>query len=162
MPTLTVSQHHASSNVRIAADDSLGLYSRASSPVDRLYVHIHPSARSLARSLVVAWTQLLLSPPLASRSSFILATRFLNSTYWHFSYECLSSCARRISTTSTHADSVAYLEDLGTGSVRFARRGRRETGDWRKGKRTPHFHGAYHVSLRHLLSGMRRWAQLSL
>lgn len=29
--------------------------------------------------------QLLLSPPLASRSSFILATRFLNSSYWHFS-----------------------------------------------------------------------------
>ena len=157
MPTLTVSQHHASSNVRIAADDSLGLYSRASSPVDRLYVHIHPSARSLARSLVVAWTQLLLSPPLASRSSFILATRFLNSTYWHFSYECLSSCARRISTTSTHADSVAYLEDPGSGSVRFAGGGRRE-----KGIRTPHFHGAYHVSLRHLLSGIRRWAQLSL
>lgn len=29
-------------------------------------------------------------------------------------------------------------------------------------KRTVHFHGAYHVSLRHLLSGIRRWAQLSL
>jgi hypothetical protein len=29
--------------------------------------------------------QLLRAPPLAARSSFILATRFLNSRYWHFS-----------------------------------------------------------------------------
>ena len=36
--------------------------------------------------------QLLLAPPLAARISSILATRFLNSSYWHFSYECLSSC----------------------------------------------------------------------
>ncbi len=44
------------------------------------------------------WTkisnQLLRAPPLAALSSSILAMRFLNSSYWHFSYECLSSyCA---------------------------------------------------------------------
>lgn len=32
-----------------------------------------------------SWHQLLRSPSLAALSSFILATRFLNSTYWHFS-----------------------------------------------------------------------------
>lgn len=35
--------------------------------------------------------QLLLAPPFAALSSSIFATLFLNSTYWHFSYECLSS-----------------------------------------------------------------------
>ena len=32
-----------------------------------------------------AFVQLLRAPPFASLSSFILATRFLNSSYWHFS-----------------------------------------------------------------------------
>jgi len=31
------------------------------------------------------YPQLLLSPPLAALSSSIFATRFLNSSYWHFS-----------------------------------------------------------------------------
>ncbi|KAH0238262.1 hypothetical protein KCV06_g603, partial [Aureobasidium melanogenum] len=35
---------------------------------------------------------LLLSPPFAALNSSIFATRFLNSSYWHFSYECLSFC----------------------------------------------------------------------
>lgn len=34
--------------------------------------------------------QLLLFPPLSFLNSSILATRSLNSSYWHFSYECLS------------------------------------------------------------------------
>jgi hypothetical protein len=36
--------------------------------------------------------QLLLSPPFAARNSSIFATRSLNSSYWHFSYECRSFC----------------------------------------------------------------------
>ena len=44
--------------------------------------------------------QLLLAPPFSALNSSILATRFLNSSYWHFSYECrsfytsLSVCVR--------------------------------------------------------------------
>ena len=36
-------------------------------------------------------SQLLLTPPFAARNSSILAARFLNSSYWHFSYEWRSS-----------------------------------------------------------------------
>ena len=40
-----------------------------------------------------ASAQLLLAPPFEALSSSIFATLFLNSTYWHFSYDCLSSCS---------------------------------------------------------------------
>lgn len=47
----------------------------------RRYIYIR--ARSSIRR--ASPFQLLLAPPFASRSSSILATRFLNSSYWHFS-----------------------------------------------------------------------------
>lgn len=42
-------------------------------------------------------SQLLRAPPLASLISSIFFTRSLNSSYWHFSYECLSSCSVLVS-----------------------------------------------------------------
>lgn len=53
-----------------------------------------PQIRALQK-LLPRKTQLLRAPSLEARSSSILATRFLNSSYWHFSYECRSSCRKR-------------------------------------------------------------------
>ena len=55
------------------------------------------SNRSMHKDLPTSSpAQLLLAPPLAALSSSIFSSLFLNSTYWHFSYECLSSCSKHI------------------------------------------------------------------
>ena len=68
-----------------------------------------------------SFAQLLLAPPLAARISSIFFTRFWNSSYWHFSYECLSVCATSSAAdlpfpidifpqgASTRADGLSYL-----------------------------------------------------
>ena len=58
--------------------------------------HMMASSRRL---LIVP--QLLLAPPFAALNSSILATRRLNSSYWHFSYVCRSLCGLVVSRPRT-------------------------------------------------------------
>jgi len=71
----------------------------------------------------------------AALNSSIFFTRFLNSSYWHFSYEWRSCCWLHVSITQCKKSSATVI--------------------------TSHFQGRYHSSLRHLFNGMRRWAHES-
>lgn len=65
--------------------------------------------------------QLLRAPPLAALSSSILATRFLNSSYWHFSYECRSSCTHAASATPSTRAAGAFWGGAGAAYLALPR-----------------------------------------
>ena len=69
-------------------------------------------------------------------SSSIFATRFLNSSYWHFSYECLSFCRGHCQCVIKPGYNIRVC-------------------------RTSHFQGRYNSSYRQRLRGMRRCAHES-
>lgn len=85
-------------------------------------------------------SQLLLWPGFCAFSSSIFFTLSLNSSYWHFSYECLSSCPK-------------------LAPIRMFQAWQRRSNA--VNRRTSHFQGRYQFAGRHLFRGMRRWAQES-